>query len=376
METNYLQRKNREIRNKRPWLPAGEVCDVFYGNNLVEICFLSRRCRNDLQGSCIMCDYGVAEGCADTSVYIHKLSGVLAHLDCTIDTILLSTNGSFFDESQIPSSLFLSILEQVANSNVKAVEIETHYRDVTAEKLELFRKILPNKKLFIEMGLETINPLYQSCIIMKGIELSEFERSVSLIQSMGINVECNVMVGLPFLFEKEQYEDVLKTIYWVFDHQCAPVLFPINIKPYTLLMDIYQAGFYTPVSHWMIPIILDTLPIGQLSQVTIAWYGNREDIYPECNMRTVFPVSCDRCGVLLEEFYYRFSNLSSGEDRKRVLVDLFSKITCSCLNLLKEEIKKTNLDTFEARYSAYIRHSQLKGEKNEESDFLDWHSRE
>lgn len=353
MKREILQKRNIEIRKSRPLLPANEVCDVFYDNNLVEICFLSRRCRNDLCGSCIMCDYGARLGSATISEYIDKASDVLKGLDYSVDTILLSTNGSFLDESQISFELLCSILELISNSHVKYVEIETHYKDVSLERLALLKQFLPNKKIMIEMGLETINPKYQSYIIMKGVSIPDFEKTIALIQNMEMDVECNVMVGLPFLSEKEQFEDALATIQWVFEHQCTPVLFPVNIKPYTLLMDMYQSGHYAPISHWMILVLLDSLPTEQLEQITVAWYGNREDIYSACNMRTVFPVSCDKCKAQIAEFYIRFLRTKSGADRKKVLEKLFSSVHCNCPDQIRRQLKKTSVETFEARYSAY-----------------------
>lgn len=353
MKRERLQKRNIEIRKSRPLLPANEICDVFYDNNLVEICFLSKRCRNDLRGSCIMCDYGAMLGTASISEYIDRVSDVLKGLDSSVDTILLSTNGSFLDESQISFALLCSILEQISKSHVKYVEIETHYKDISLDRLELLKQLLPNKKIMIEMGLETINPKYQSYIVMKGVSIPDFEKTIALIHNMEMDVECNVMVGLPFLSEKEQFEDALATIQWVFEHQCTPVLFPVNIKPYTLLMDMYQSGHYAPISHWMIPVLLDSLPTEQLEQITVAWYGNREDIYSTCSVRTISPVSCDKCKVQIAEFYIRFLHTKSGADRKNVLAKLFSSVHCNCPNQIRREIKKTSVDTFDDRYSAY-----------------------
>lgn len=353
MKREILQKRNMEIRNSRPMLPVNEICDIFYDNNLVEICFLSKRCRNDLHGSCIMCDYGAMQGTADISEYIDKASDVLKELDYSFDTILLSTNGSFLDENQIPLELLCNILELISQSHIKNIEIEAHYKDVSLERLTLLRQYLPNKRIMIEIGLETINPKYQSYIVMKGVSIPDFEKTIALIQNMEMDVECNIMIGLPFLSEKEQYEDALATIQWVFEHQCTPVLFPVNIKPYTLLMDMYQSGHYKPISHWMIPTLLDSLPTERLEQITVAWYGNREDIYSPCSMRTVFPVSCGRCKVQIAEFYIRFLHTQSGADRKKVLANLFSSVHCNCPDQIRRQVKKTSVETFETRYSAY-----------------------
>lgn len=79
---------------------------------------------------------------------------------------------------------------------------------------------------------------------MKEVSIPDFEKTIALIQNMEMDVECNVMVGLPFLSEKEQYEDALSTIQWVFEHQCTPVLFPVNIKPYTLLISLLLGTYH------------------------------------------------------------------------------------------------------------------------------------
>lgn len=282
-----------------------------------------------------------------------KPSDVLKNLDSSVDTVLLSTNGSFLDENQISFEFLCSILELISKSHVKNVEIETHYKDVSLDRLKLLKQFLPNKKLIIEMGLETINSKYQSYIVMKGVNIPDFEKTIALIHNMAMDVECNVMVGLPFLSEKEQFEDALATIRWVFEHQCTPVLFPVNIKPYTVLMDMYQSGHYAPISQWMIPILLDSLSAEQLERITVAWYGNREDIYSLCSMRTIFPVSCDKCKKQIFEFYIRFLHTKSGSDRKKELVKLFSSVRCNCSSQIKCAIKKTSEDTFDVRYSAY-----------------------
>ena len=183
MKREILQKRNMEIRNSRPMLPVNEICDIFYDNNLVEICFLSKRCRNDLHGSCIMCDYGAMQGTADISEYIDKASDVLKELDYSFDTILLSTNGSFLDEKQIPLKLLCNILELISQSHIKNIEIEAHYKDVSLERLTLLRQYLPNKRIMIEIGLETINPKYQSYIVMKGVSIPDFEKTIALIHS-------------------------------------------------------------------------------------------------------------------------------------------------------------------------------------------------
>lgn len=361
MDSRILREANLKIRKKRPFFSDKKICDVFYSNNLVEIGFLSRRCHNDLHGACIMCDYGASQKCYTPSEYIREMDRIMNGLDQSVNTLLLCTNGSFLDETQISPTLFRMILERAGQSRIQTIEIETHYRDVTIEKLRLMYQLLPGKRIMVEMGLETVNAQYQSCIIMKDIDLVAYAQTISLIQSVGFQVETNIMVGLPFLSAKEQFKDALSTIQWAYAHHCSMVLFPMNIKPYTLLMDMYHTGHYQPISQWMLPLILHTLTEAQLERTTVAWYGNREEIYSLDGERAVFPQACPACTAAVREFYQQFLTAHMGNERKILLNQLLSQQKCVCLQRAQMEIAEDLGNDFEGRYTAYIFQLQQYG---------------
>ena len=357
MESTILARANLQAKRNRPSFSHGKICDVFCSGNLIEIGFLSGRCRNDRGGSCIMCDYGAANGTRPVQEYLVEMDRILEKTNSSVHVLLLCTNGSFLDRTQISQELFQAVLERAAQSRMGWIEIETHYRDVTPEKLRQIQRLLPQKRVAIEMGLETANPLYQSHIIMKGIDLAAYERTVALIQSFGFVAEVNIMVGLPFLSPKEQFDDAARTMEWAFRHGCGLVLFPINIKPYTLLMEMFRSGYYTPISSWMLPLLLDTLTESQLEQVTVAWYGNREEIYPRTQERAVFPQSCPVCAAEIQRVYRQFSKTAGGSERKALLAQLLSQAErngCSCLADARNEISAQPRNTFESQYAEYI----------------------
>lgn len=356
MEREILRTTVRRIRENRPFFPDGKICDVFYSHDLVEIGFLSQRCRRDLGGSCIMCDYGAARGTYAVERYIKEMDDILNGLDDTIKTLLLCTNGSFLDDGQIAPSLFEAVLQRARQSHIPTIEIETHYQDVTKEKLDYVKKLLPDKRIVIEMGLETVNPQYQSLVIMKGIDLARYEDTIALIQDYGFGIDVNIMIGVPFLSAKEQFEDAVATVQWAFARRCEPVLFPMNIKPYTLLMDMYKAGFYQPISQWMLPLILDTMTEDQLEKTNIAWYGNREAIYNPAGERVVFPQACPACTEAVRNFYQRFLTVRNGHDRKAILHRILSPRSCGCLREARTKVAENHTISFEQRYTAYTSH--------------------
>lgn len=353
MNSNILLAANLRARKQRPNLPSQTICEIFQSGNLLELGFLSGRCSRDKRGTCLMCDYGAAEKTFTLDEYLREMDRALEKYGQGIEVLLLCTNGSFFDERQISSELFQAIVTRAAKSRVPLVEIETHYLDVTREKLGILKEVLKEKRVAIEMGLETVDQFYQSNIIMKGICLSDYERAISMIQSFGFATEVNIMVGLPFLSAKEQFDFSLNTIRWAFCHDCHIVLFPMNIKPYTLLMDMYHSGHYCPVSQWMLPLLLDVLSVPELEKVTVAWFGNREEVYSASTERAVFPVACPSCSAVIKQFYKSFLGTQSGKSRKALLTRLLQQ-NCECLDRTKRAITLDASESLRSRYENYI----------------------
>lgn len=353
MSKTLLRQLNRNIRNLRPKFPTDTVCAVFKEKRLLEIGFLSNRCRNDLNGSCIMCDYGCTVGTREQTKYLCEMNDILDHADSQIECLLLCTNGSFFDESQIPSSLFKAIITLASKYQIPTIEFETHYLDITPEKLGMIQEILYDKHVMIEMGLESVNMQYQDNVIMKNIDLRIYEQTINLIHSYGFEVETNIMVGLPFLNSKEQMEEARNAIMWSFAHQCKVVLFPINIKPYTVLMQMYKKGLYSPVSHWLLILLLDSIPNKDLDKITIAWYGNREERYSDTDPATIFPTACSQCKEKLLQFYSDFLEESDCKTRKNYIAQLMKSCECKCLNNQIQLIDNVDKISFDTRYVNY-----------------------
>lgn len=355
MKPNIVRRANLAIRGRRPFFSEERICDVFRASDLVEIGFLSKRCSRDLQGSCMMCDYGVARKTYPAQAYLDEMERILKTLDPSVKILLLCTNGSFLDTRQIDPALFRAILERAGQCEVPVIEIETHYQDVTEEKMACIKAMLPQKSITVEMGLETVQPTYQSKIIMKDIDLDAYVGTIRLIHSFDFDVDINIMVGMPFLSPKEQFDDALQTVRWCATHGGRPILFPMNIKPYTLLMEVYRAGLYQPISQWLVPLLLDSLPEDVLGQVTVAWYGNREEVYEEGGERAVFPAACPACTATVREFYDGLPLLSSGPARKKRLRQLLGAgRACRCLEAAREALSQKPEDTFETRYAAFM----------------------
>lgn len=347
MNTIKLKELNKQIRNKRPILSTNEICSTFISGDLLEIGFLSKQCKNDLSGSCLMCDYGYMNKVNSIENYIKEMKDILVEHSDNIDYLLLCTNGSFFDSYQIPKDLLISILIEAQNSSIPNIIIETHYKDVTREKLNLVHKII-HKPVTIEMGLETINQKYQDTLFMKGIYLKEYLATIKLIKEYNYNIELNIMLGLPFLSTKQQMEDAVETIEWTVKQDCFPVLFPINIKYYTFLRYLYDKNNYEPISLWLVIVLLDKISDKALENIVVAWYGNRDESYADC-FPTIMPQTCSLCNTTLNVFFKSLHRTSDINERRELISSLINQATCECIEVLRNSLKQPDCN-FDEKY--------------------------
>lgn len=351
MQKEIIMRANKVIRRKRPFLISSEICNSFYNNGTLEIGFLSKQCRNDARGSCLMCDYGATNCSFSTKEYLDKMTEILNKKYSEQNNLLLCTNGSIFDPYQIPFCTLEEIIKIASQSTFNKITFESHYQDVSENILNLIKRFSLNKKIVIEMGLESINQRYQDEIILKNINIEKYENTIKLIQSYGFTVEVNIMVGLPFLSQYEQYNYASEAIDWALKRNCLVTVFPINIKPFTLLSVAYANGLYEPISHWLLLTVLNDINADYLNRLTVAWYGNRIEEYEGHKNKTVFPTSCNECRGSINKFYAEFNHEKVSAKRKELLNDLFLKCKCDCKNkidVLHKSIK------FDETYKKFI----------------------
>lgn len=354
MNKNTMMRANRIIRASRPAYLTNQICSSYYSSNSLEIAFLSKRCRNDTQGSCIMCDYGYSNVSYTDEEYIDEMRKIIRQHP-NAESILLCTNGSFLDEQQISDELLRKILRVATNSEIKEIQIETHYNDINNSKLDLIKSMCQNKIVTIELGFETSNQFYQDNIIMKHIDINKFEYVLNKIQSYGFNTILNIMLGLPLLSVKDQVTDTYETINWALNHNCRAVVFPINIKPYTLLWHMYKNNFYNPISHWAIIFLLTMFKNKDLSKITLAWYGDRDEGDPDTEDETIFPLSCNICSPKLMEFYEQFNNIKDYHRRNELLQSILNELNfCDCFCHFMQKYCSRKGESFELNYKKYI----------------------
>lgn len=285
-----------------------------------------------------MCDYGVGTNITKEELEL-AFDKALSESKQDIKILLLNTYGSILDTNEISTECFNALLDKLKKSNIKRIIFETHYNTITEENLKLIKEELKGKIICFELGFETSNEKIRENNLLKKIDNEKFKETIKLIHSFGMGVIINLLVGIPFLTTREQLKDALNSIEWCIGNDVNEIdLFPINVKPYTLLKKLYDSKEYDVISHWLLVEVLNRIPLQNLSKIYLAWYGNRELEYSN-GEHSIFPESCVLCHDNLMKFYSNFLSNDDAYCRKSLIDNLIENSKCDCYKKVLTKLK-------------------------------------
>lgn len=341
-----LDKANLKIRNTYPFTnDINNFCTIHESDNLYQINFESIGCRNSYNGKCIMCDYGRGRNISKEELEI-AIKHAIKNMKESHKVLLVNTYGSILDEFEFSEENLILLLKEIQKLKISTVIFETHYKTITQEKIDLIKKYLKDKQIYFEIGIESFNEKYRKYCLNKEIDNEEVFEKVKLIKENNCFVTGNLLVGIPFLDTKEQLDDAINSVNIAFENGIDEItLFPINIKKYTLLYEIYINDFYKPISSWMLIEILNNIKQEYLDKITFAWFGNRDMIYS--NNSTIFPITCTKCKNKLNDFFENIIKYSK-EEKIEMLAKL-NKEECECKNKFYKNLNKKSYKSFDER---------------------------
>lgn len=335
-----LIRKNQAARD----IGARDLnlCEVWNRGDFLHICFSSVGCRFRETGYCTMCDYGGGRAITAEEA-VSQLKKALEETAGPVREILLGTCGSILDEREMAPPVLDAVLEMVRSSGVPTVILETHYTTVTPQVLKHLQVALPDQEVVLELGFESADSWVLEHSLCKYMDLDALAETVSLIRSFGMAAVLNVFLGAPFLTPERQIQDALDSTAWAIAHGASrAVIFPANIKPNTLLGQLYQENSYRRISHWMLIELLSHLDDGLLGRVELAWYGDRQEAGRA--REAIPPESCPACHRKLMDFYEAFIADFDPRRRQELLTDLCGGPVCSCRGAFLRELDEERRD--------------------------------
>lgn len=313
MMDKKLQEINKHARNTCK-IPL-KIGDIWQSGDCLQVFFSSTGCRFRDAGYCTMCDYGGFRNLSAEEA-VQMLEHAIADREASIQEILLGTCGSILDDREMPWFVLKAILEKVNETSIPTVILETHYTTINSGMLERIQACLPQKEIVIEMGLESVDLWTLEHSIGKYMDLGELVRKIRCIKDHRMGVVQNVLLGAPFLTEDRQLEDAKNSVEWAVEHGAdRVVVFPLNIRPNTLVWELYARGEYQPVSHGMLIELLSRMNDACLEHVELSWYGDRQEAGKALDI--IPPVADLECKPALMEFYRSFQgdfNVSSRRD--------------------------------------------------------------
>jgi radical SAM enzyme (TIGR01210 family) len=292
----YLGAVMRAVRAGRPMLAEDQS---FYtrvekvpAGNYVEIWFRTGGCTWDHAGGCTMCNYGVGAPVTATGVR-DAVAAALNELEEPANELMISPSGGMWDPGEVPTEALAPIYALAAAARPRRFFVETRAETVSVERIAQMRAALPGVELAVEVGLESaFDPVLAYCV-NKGSNANAFIQAVDIVRSQGAAMYANVSLGTAFLDRPTAVHDAVNTVCWALDHGADnAVLFPLHIKPFTLLEFLSTRGRYQQVTLWDLVETLDTLGPDRARRVEIAWY---KSYYDTAKKVTTSPSGCARC---------------------------------------------------------------------------------
>ena len=263
-----VRRLNRRIKNECPLDERPVVIRRQYG--MTQVCINTGGCIRGMGGSCTFCNYvrgrGVVVGGIESVI-----REILSSVEDGDESLLLGCSGSILDEREMPTDILIRILEALNKIDIRTLILETRLDTITRESLSMV-EAHSRHNVDLEFGLESSNPDVLRYSLNKTLDLDDVREKAGLIHEFGYTCTANVILGAPLLTEPEQVDDAVSTILWARKNDVDnTVLFPMNIRRFTFLQIMYDAGLYKPVSHDMVIEVLHRLDPETLSSVSLSW---------------------------------------------------------------------------------------------------------
>jgi len=348
MITNTLMNRIGHIAHQdRPLLPEDlNVTLVSESSVFARLWIKTNGCRHsNNSGGCIPCDYWKGSKVSSEILLSEITSKLVLLSDVPPQLLLLNTNGSVLDDVELSKDVRQIIFSLIANllPNTKVI-IETRAETIQLDTLSEL-SVFNSNNVAIEFGVESSSQVINTLCCNKGLELSQIPSVVKMCMDLGYDVFANVLVGLPFLNYTEIIKDAIDTIHWCLSIGVSScVVFPVNIKPWTILYWLYENEFYRPVSLWALVEVLVSIEPDLLKNIEISWYPSlKQNLHPLYTISTIIPQTCPECNESINNL---LQNYAIEPNERHEIVKTLANIRCDCR---KPFLNNLSIDTFSAQ---------------------------
>ena len=305
---------------------------------------LSNGCEWAIKGAhgCTMCGHLAKQTRSliplSSEDYISQFMGEFEKINFKETPILnLYNNGSFFNERELPEQARNRMLREInKNKDIKMVVLETRPEFVTEEVMEQTKVSVPDTRVEVAMGLETMNDLKRMISVNKGFTLKRYDQAIQIIQKYHMHARSYVLLKPLFFSEKEGIDEAIHTIEYAFNSGVSTVsLEGCTYQKYTLTEYLVDIDLYQLPKLWsIIDVVKKTHHLGKLVTGLFQFYPSPEHV----------PYNCDRCSNHV---------LDAIKEYNRTLqVEAFEGLDCACIRDWEYELRRDN-GTFQDRLVAF-----------------------
>ena len=328
--TDILDRLILSLRSKRPKVSASLPFTAYSSGKMLQIWINTPACRFSLKGKCAACDYwdGVRSESAVRGVCDH-----IKRFGSRYETLLLNTCGSCMCEDELPFDDLMAVVNAISETSVRRIVFETHLAYATVEKMTAIKNVLAGRDVCLEYGQESTSPDALKLCLNKPSMLLKYD-VVEELQKMGVHIIANVLLGIPFLSVRQRIEDAIASIRDLLERGIDEImLFPVNIKPYTLVQFLYDNKFYKRVNAYELVKVLSVFNDDELERIGLAWIEPDREKIEAYDCMGLGPGYCEKCGRRLLEYLLEYRDSHTGRERKNAVAKMENE-TCSCIESL------------------------------------------
>jgi len=273
--TDGLRKANRKIRSRRPFVRGTEHTTGIRNGDLLELSVPCGQCPYDAAGCCIMCNYWTPGTLISEAQMLEEAAALISGKGKDIRRLLLSVGGSMLDRRCVSGPVLKGLLILAENCDAERIIVETHLDTISEEMLQSIRRTV-KKPVILEVGLESSDAFVQHNCYLKDVHTEKFNDAILLGKKYNMEYQLNLMLGAPFLSREEQLEDAERSLRWALEHAAYAALFPLTVKPHTLLNFAFEHGLYSPVTGLMTAELLHRFTPEELGRIDLLWQGNAE----------------------------------------------------------------------------------------------------
>jgi len=290
--------------------------------------FRTKGCTWASKGGCLVCNYSSGPNTTSGQIIDYVENG-MREFNEKLTYLLISPSGSMLDSNEVPIKARDAIIKILATTMHDGFGFETRPETINSEIIQNFQNQLSGRLKKVLLGIETVNRNYQKFCLNKELNQSTCINSFQILTENDVSSVSNILVGLPFLTEKENISATIESISWSIDHGAAYCyLFPVHVKDGTPLHLLHDKGHYKPPSLWaLIEVMRNLEKRCHETLIRPSWYTSL-GAYNVIDS----PYTCNKCYkkvVELLDHYDRWKDIKS--------LDKLFNFKCSCRDRWREE---------------------------------------